>query len=293
MLTRERIALRVLEEAGRPLSRTVFVKLMFLLRMETELKQISSFYDFVPYNYGPFSFALYRDLERLETNGFVLQESDQFALNRKLLDETRQQTRKLTISMQMAVRDVSEQYGHMDTRSLIETVYRQHPWYAINSERPGRDLASLPAKQKAPPAVYTIGYEGKTVDAFFNQLMEKGIVTIIDVRANPVSRKYGFSGRRLKQIGDRIGIEYLHYPSLGVPSSKRATLSDNASYKRLLSQYEKHILDHRKQEVREVGKYMQGKPSVLVCVEKDVDCCHRSRLAKAVANETGMKVIHL
>ena len=35
---------------------------MFLLRMETELKQLSSFYDFVPYKYGPYSFALYRDL---------------------------------------------------------------------------------------------------------------------------------------------------------------------------------------------------------------------------------------
>lgn len=293
MLTREKIALRILEEAGRPLPKTVFVKLMFLLCMETKLKQFSSFYDFVPYKYGPFSFALYRDLQRLETYGYVSIGEDQFALNKKLLDETQEQTRKLAKNIQLAVHNVSERYGHMDTRSLIETVYRQHPWYAMNSERHERNLLPLPAKQKALPAVYTVGYEGKSVDAFFKYLLEKGLVTIIDVRANPISRKYGFSGRRMKHIGESIGLEYQHFPSLGVPSSERTTLTDYASYVHLFTKYEQQTLVHRKQEVKKVGKYMQNKPSVLVCVEKDVDCCHRSKLSLAIAKETGMEVIHL
>ena len=293
MLTRERIALRILEEAGRPLPRTVFVKLMFLLRMETDFKQFSSFYDFLPYKYGPFSYALYRDLDRLESHGYVSKGEDQFSLNCHQLRETQQETRKLAENLQLAVADVLDRYGHMNLGLLIKAVYREHSWYAINSERSERNLFLIPSRPKAPSAVYTVGYEGKTVDAFFNYLLEKGIQTIIDVRANPVSRKYGFSGRRMKQIGESIEIEYQHFPSLGVPSSERATLSDYASYARLFTQYEHHILHHRKEEIREVGEYMQNKPTVLVCVEKDVDCCHRSRLSDAIANETGMEVIHL
>ena len=43
MLNRERIALKVLEEAGGTLSKTVFVKLMFLIRMEIALSELSEF----------------------------------------------------------------------------------------------------------------------------------------------------------------------------------------------------------------------------------------------------------
>ena len=293
MLTRERIALRVLEEAGKPLPRTVFVKLMFLLRMETNLKQLPGFYDFVPYKYGPFSFALYRDFDRLKSNGYVVEGDDQFALNMKVSQVTQQQTRKLASNVQLAIADVVERYGHMTIGSLINAVYREYSWYALNSERSERKLFLIPSRPKAMPAVYTIGYEGRTVDAFFNYLLEKGIETIIDVRANPISRKYGFSGSRMKQLGKYIGIDYQHSPSLGVPSSERANLSDYESYARFFIKYEQHTLAHRKQEIKEVGTYMRSKPSVLVCVEKDVDCCHRSRLSLAIANETGMEVIHL
>ena len=53
MLTRERIILRLLTQVAKPLSRTVLVKLVFLLRHETTLKDVPSFYDFVPYKFGP------------------------------------------------------------------------------------------------------------------------------------------------------------------------------------------------------------------------------------------------
>ena len=275
------------------MSRTVFVKLMFLLRMETKFKQSSSFYDFVPYNFGPFSFALYRDLQRLESHGYISIGETQFALNETLLDQTQKQTRELPHNVQFAVRFVSEKYGQMHPGSLIETVYRRYPWYASKSQLPERNLVLMPSLQPALPAVYTVGYEGKSVDAFFNHLLDQGMEAIIDVRANPVSRKYGFSGLRMKKIGESLGLEYRHSPRLGVPSSERASLSDFASYQHLLSRYELQTLPQRKQEVNEVGTFMFRIPSVLVCVERDVNCCHRSRLANAVANETGLEVIHL
>ena len=293
MLTRERVALRLLEVAGRPLQKTIFVKLMFLLRMETELAHHPSFYDFVPYKFGPYSFGLYRDLYRMESNGYVTEGDKFIALNDSQLSDTQHQTKKLASNIECAVADVVERYGQMQVSPLIRDVYVRYGWYALNSERPEPRLFPIPPRPKALPAVYTIGYEGRTVDAFFNYLLERGIETIIDVRANPVSRKYGFAGRRMKEIGERIGIAYQHFPTLGVPSGKRADLSDKASRNRLFSLYEQTTLVDNKQEIREVGKYMQSRPSVLVCVEKDVECCHRSRLSLAVAAETGMEVINL
>jgi len=293
MLTRERIALKVLEEAGGSLPRTVLVKLLFLLRMETTLKDNSSFYDFVPYKFGPYSFALYRDLYRLESYGYVSRGESKFVLKEKLLDETQRQTSKLTRNVQLTVANVFERYGQETPNSLVGIVYDKYPWYAINSEHSARKNVAISTRPKASPAIYTIGYEGRSVDAFFNFLLEKGIETIIDVRANPVSRKYGFSGRRMKQIGEYLGLGYSHCPTLGISSAARANLSDTVSRTSLFAQYERTTLVDHKEIITEVGKCMKRKASALVCVEKDVECCHRSKLALAIASETGMEVLHL
>ncbi len=293
MLIRERIALSLLEQSGKPLSRTVFVKLMFLLRQETVLNNSARFYDFVPYNFGPFSFALYRDLERLEQNGYVSKGENFVELCTSTLDQTQKQTCELAPAIKIAVNEIYRRYGRMSPKALIRNVYGRYPWYATKSQLDERKFVPKQLRKRAIPAVYTVGYEGKSVDAFFNHLLDQGMEAIIDVRANPVSRKYGFSGLRMKKIGESLGLEYRHSPRLGVPSSDRASLSDFASYQHLLKRYELQILPQRKHEVNEVGTFMFRMPSVLVCVERDENCCHRSRLANAVANETGMRVIHL
>ena len=147
--------------------------------------------------------------------------------------------------------------------------------------------------EKARPAVYTTGYEGRSVDAFFNDLLKWGIHVLVDVRANPVSRKYGFSRLRLAEFCEKLGLQYRHVPALGIPGVARARLNSFTSYQRLLNVYESATLPERTSEVQEVGRLMLRQPSVLVCVEKDVRCCHRSRLAEAVARDTGLEVVHL
>ena len=292
MLIRHRIILALLTRVPEPLTRTFFVKLVFLLRHETALKNVASFYDFVPYKYGPFSFTLYRDIELLRQDGYVTT-SDEIALCEHTLNQTQRETEKLAESMASAVSDIVDQYGARSQNILIRDIYRKYPWFAINSELPERNLVSTQRPERAKPAVYTAGYEGKSVDAFFNDLLSHSIDALIDVRANPSSRKYGFSKRRLSQLCDRLELEYRHIPSLGVPSSARVGLGGHASYQRLLSRYEQSMLPQHSAEVKELGCFMRQKPSVLVCMEKDVQCCHRSRLAKAVADSTGLEVIHL
>ena len=71
MFLRQKIILAILSEAGRILSPTKLVKLAFLVGQETSLRDDRTYYDFVPYKYGPFSFALYRELDGLRRNGYV------------------------------------------------------------------------------------------------------------------------------------------------------------------------------------------------------------------------------
>ena len=293
VLTRQNTVLSLLTQADRPLSPTVFVKLVFLLRQETGLARDRSFYDFVPYNFGPFSFMLYWDLGSLRRNGYVTPEEERIALCGRTRDLAEKEAEHEPSSIRTAVAEVLGRYGKMNQQALVRDVYARYPWYATRSEI--TDLRPEPPLRvkKASPAVYTAGYEGRSVDAFFNDLLKEGIHVVIDVRANPVSRKYGFSGLRLGEFCKKLGLEYRHVPNLGIPSAERAGLNGFASYQRLLNRYEQTMLPERLAEVKEVGSLMRRQPAVLVCVEKDVRCCHRSRLANAVADTTGLEVVHL
>ena len=278
---------------GRPLSSTVFVKLVFLLRQETDLQSDPSFYNFVPYNFGPFSFTLYWDLGSLRKNGYVTADDRRIALCERTLELAERHVDALPTPVRCAVADVFTRYGWMSQQALIREIYGKYPWFALNSKLAARGSVSVQRPKKARPAVYTAGYEGRSVDAFFNDLLARGIDVVIDVRANPVSRKYGFSGLRLAEFCNKLGLQYRHMPTLGIPGTARAGLRSFASYQILLKRYEDTILPTRAAEVQKVGHLMRQQPSVLVCVEKDVRCCHRSRLAEAVAREINLEVIHL
>lgn len=293
MLNRQKTILSLLSRVGRPLSPTVFVKLVFLLRQETDFGINSSFYDFVPYRFGPFSFALYSELRSLRQNGYVATEEDQVALCGRTIELVQMETEKLPLAVQDAIGDVLGRYGQMNHGDLLRSVYTRYPWFAINSELPERQMTSLPRPRKASFAVYTAGYEGKSVDAFFNDLLKHGLEVVVDVRNNPISRKYGFSRLRLREIAIRLGLEYRHMPTLGIPSGARAELSDFASYQRLLQRYERTMLPKHSSDVTILANLMCQRPSVLVCVEKDIRCCHRSRLAETVAQRTSLDIVHL
>jgi uncharacterized protein (DUF488 family) len=288
MFTREKIVLKLLNQLPQPVSKTIFVKLVFLLRHETSLRDLSSFYDFVPYKYGPFSFTLYRELERLKSNGYVREIEGKLASLPLVASAG-----PLAPLGKAAVYHIVGIYGNAGLEAILKDVYRRYPWFALNSELPERTFASIESPLSAPPAVYTSGYEGMSVEAFFNRLLKQGIRLLIDVRANPVSRKYGFAGSRLRQFCERLGLSYRHEPSVGIPGGARSELNDLASYRRLFRHYEESILPAQFKKIAELGGIMSEIPSVLVCFEKDIERCHRGCLAPYIARESRLKVIHL
>jgi len=293
MLVRQKIVLALLSQVGKPLSRTAFLKLVFLLREETELSRASTFYDFVPYKHGPFSFSLYRELENLRRHGYLDPCQERVALCQHAADLAEEKIRGLPAAIHEAVNEVLRCHGGKSLSALVRDVYSRYPWYATRSERTDLLPDPLVRPRKARPAVNTVGYEGESVDCFFNRLLKRGIQLIIDVRANPVSRRYGFSKKRFSEIASKLGLGYSHMPELGIPAEYRAELTDYDSYQDLLDMYERERLPRCNNEIDEVADLMRRTPAVLVCLEKDFRCCHRGRLAEAVSRQTGLEVAHL
>jgi hypothetical protein len=56
---------------GEPMTPAQIQKAMFLMSAEARALVGESFYEFVPYNYGPFDAKVYHDLENLAVNGLV------------------------------------------------------------------------------------------------------------------------------------------------------------------------------------------------------------------------------
>jgi uncharacterized protein (DUF488 family) len=293
MLNRQRMILALLDQAGAPIQNTKLVKLAFLLREETAVGQDRTFYGFVPYKYGPFSFGMNRELDTLERDGYLARGKESIGLVSRTKKLSREQIERLSPVQSEAVASVVREYGSRTRASLLRSVYNRYPWYASKSELGQYVPKDVPAPPKREAAAYTVGYEGKSVDGFFNGLLASGIKGILDVRANPVSRKYGFAKRSMSRIADNLGLAYHHLPELGITGDHRADLSDFESYQRLLDQYEKTMLPKRATHIRKATALLQSEPLALLCMERDVRCCHRGRLANRVAQESGLSIEHL
>lgn len=128
------------------------------------------------------------------------------------------------------------------------------------------------------PKLFTIGYEGATVDAFIDTLAKAGVKTLVDVRAVPQSRKPGFSKRGLAAALAERGIAYRHLQRLGTPAEGRnaARAGDTAKMRRV-------YLDHleaadAQAEMAMLADQARESPSALLCFERQPAECHRSIL---------------
>lgn len=284
MLTRQKTLIYLLKVAERPISRIELMKWSFVLRNEAPSAGGSAFYDFVPYQYGPFSFALYQELDKLVVQGYLVDENNHWTLNSELADEidgpggeVERDARRLVSRFRTTPQD-----------KLVDYVYEQFPEYTVNSK-----LRKLQTRSKAIPAVYTAGYEGLSIDAFLNLLVTTGIQRLIDVRNNPVARRYGFHKSTLSRLTGRLDIEYVHLPELGIKSQFRENLTDQASYDTLFENYERTTLQSESAAINQTARLVSETASVLVCMESEPCSCHRSRLAKRVASLTSLPVVHL
>lgn len=285
MLNRQKLLILLLKLADRPVSRTELTKWCFLLRSEGETSGGPAFYDFVPYLYGPFSFALYQEAEKLVSLNYLHDDGDNYwSLNSQVAASVGATGR----DVERDAKRLLSRFGKKDTASLVNYVYERYPAFTVNSK-----LRRLEARTEAKPAVFTAGYEGLSIDGFLNLLIGSGIRRLIDVRNNPIARRYGFHKSTLQRLTERLEIDYVHFPSLGIRSEDRQSLVDQDAYETLFDNYENSVLRSERQAIQQVGRLVTELPSVLVCMESEPKCCHRSRLAATVSNATKLPVRHL
>jgi uncharacterized protein (DUF488 family) len=287
MIERQRVLLSFIDRAGRVPPKTHLMKWLFLMREEqSEALGRSAFYEFVPYNFGPFSFQAYRDIAALEHAGLL--KDGELAVPSDARSNVRDELRKLPRRAMNGVEEILRAYGKVPREKLLDDVYDRYPWYATRSE-----LRKPKRRKPATAAVYTVGYEGRTIDGLLDHLLRSGIERLIDIRKNAMSRKYGFAGKTIARLCDDVDIEYIHVPTLGIPSSMRRDLSSQEAYDRLFDKYEAKILPGATESIVSVAELCSEKASALMCFEASSCQCHRGRLAPRVAAESGLEVKHL
>ena len=287
---RQKVLLALLQVFGGKMPNVNMQKYLFLF---TQICEKDKSYEFVPYKYGCFSFQSYADRRKLIELG-VVADVDNWELQNKEHDFLQLVPSDISKKIQL----FKEKYILLKGKELIREVYVKYPYYAINSEIANdimtqEEMMFVDAEKEKTEelAFFTIGYEGDSFENYLNRLIRNNVKVLCDVRKNPLSRKYGFSKKALSETLNKLGIDYIHIPELGIVSDKRQKLSTQADYDKLFLEYEKNTLKNSTQHLDMLfNVYQEYRRVAITCFEKEHCMCHRSKVAKALESRPDFTV---
>lgn len=144
--------------------------------------------------------------------------------------------------------------------------------------------------------LYSVGYADHDPESLVSLLKEAKVEVVVDVRANPVSRKKGFSRRQLDEAFAAAGIQYRSIRELGISTADRKAAAGGASaWNKLLEDYAASldIAESRGEAAYELATDCSKSVTAVMCLESDLDHCHRKPLAEWVAAKTELELRHL
>lgn len=273
----------LLQQFGNVMDKIQLQKLLFLVTRY----QNSSSYHFVPYKYGCYSFQSISDLKTLSKYNIVRIEENSISYTSEV-----DYLKQLKVADQIAVQDIKRIYGKKSNEELMRSTYISHPYYAINSliarrlltkEQYDKVLKSRPIEDTT--VLFTIGYEGMSLEEYINKLIRNNIKLLCDVRNNAASMKFGFSKSQLKNGCEAVGIEYVHFPEVGIKSEFRQELNSQRDYDELFEEYKKSVLRETVLSQKKILTLLQKYRRIaLTCFEANICQCHRKPLAEAIAH---------
>lgn len=294
MFYRRKVILALLQSFGGSLGKTQLQKLLLLLTQKQERPD----YHFVPYKYGCYSFQAAADISTMQKYGQVqitnkgVEKIDPVNYMNLLKEKDRAVLRQLYLL-----------HGNKSYKDLIRYTYTYYPYFAINSGIADRYLDTNELKRvtackpvSSTTALYTIGYEGISLEQYLNKLIESDVRALVDVRNNPMSMKYGFTKSQLLNACTSVGIQYIHFPEVGIISGQRQALTCQADYDRLFEKYRKETLPCTTSTQEKILQLLKDKKRIaLTCFEANVCQCHRKHLAEAIVQLPGWRyeLIHL
>ncbi len=284
LFNRHKILIVLLSKLGGKVSNLDFQKLLFLYCMESEVKPS---YEFIPYRYGAFSFTSYADRRKLIAQGLLAETDDTWELTEAGAEIVQGHQEQLN-----NIAGFVSRYEKVRGNSLVAETYRRYPYYGIQSQIARNvlqgDTAALQSidaarPQRGNPGIATIGYEGRSLEAYLNVLLQDGVTLLCDVRRNALSRKYGFSKGTLSRACEGVGIRYEHLPDLGVRSEQRKNLLSPESYEQLFDRYQKETLPAQEGQLNKIAGWVEnGERIALTCFERHPQQCHRHCVSEAL-----------
>jgi uncharacterized protein (DUF488 family) len=283
MFYRRKIVLALLQLFEGKIDKISLQKLLFLFTQ----RQTKAEYDFIPYKYGCYSYSANADLTTMVKKGMLSETTSHFSSNEttdyfKMLKET---DKKLMIEIKFL-------YGSKSANSLMKHTYLNFPYWAINSLK-AKEILSEDEYRKVTSAkpridktiLFTIGYEGISLEEYLNRLIKNDVKVLVDVRNNPLSMKYGFSKNQLQRYCNSLGIDYVHIPEVGIQSEQRQELHEQANYDELFAIYRKNNLPNTISSQEKILNLLKEKKRIaLTCFEANICQCHRKHLAEAIEN---------
>lgn len=280
---RRKLLLALIQKFNGEILSTPLQKDLFLL---TRMQKDKSF-DFIPYKFGCFSLLANQDLATLEKQGYITKEQRGHSTAWKLKSED-------NFIIQLKTEDISalnyvyNTFSQYSINKLIKHTYINFPFWATNSTILDDILNEMEKGEILKRKIhldcnrlYTIGYEGVSLETYINKLIINDVNYLCDVRKNPYSQKWGFSKATLKDACEKVGIKYINIPQLGIESEDRQELNGIAAYKSLFLNYEKITLKNNWSYLLQLAQLIiDNKRVALTCFEKDVQMCHRGVVAK-------------
>jgi uncharacterized protein (DUF488 family) len=131
------------------------------------------------------------------------------------------------------------------------------------------------------PKLFTMGYEGRSLDELIAELVDAGVERLVDVRELPLSRRPGFSKTALSDALRAAGIEYCHVKALGNPKPNRerywaGDIEGGADV------YRKHLNNGSRPALIELAESLDDDAACLLCFERNHTECHRDVLVEAL-----------
>ncbi len=288
MYYRRKILLAILEAFGGELEKLQLQKLLMIFSSYQEKKN----YHFVPYKFGCFSYQANADLSTMRKYEQV-QESEKTWRKIDPIDYWQ----KLNHKDRLAITKLKTLFKGKKSEELIRYTYTKFPYYAINSTVAGRylnDLEKAIVEAEKPKsnkkALFTIGYEGLSLEEYINKLLAADVKILCDVRKNSFSMKYGFNKSQLTMACEGVGIQFIHIPEVGIVSDKRQELNSQSDYDALFKDYRETVLPQTLTQQQEILGLIKNFDRVAItCFEADICQCHRKHLAEAICELPGFE----
>lgn len=294
MFYRRKILLALLQKFGGKLDKMSIQKLLFLFTQVSG----NNDYDFIPYRFGCYSFTANFDLNVMISKGLIKEKENDYEKN-----DDFDYISQLKPNDNISLNKIFSDYSHLDKMSLIKQTYIEYPFYSIRSEiissllsKTEQDYVESFIPKSSDTLLFTIGYQGISLEKYFVNLIKNDVKVLVDVRNNPLSMKFGFNKNQLNKYCTALGIKYIHLPEVGIKNDYRKSLVTEKDYENLFVIYRNEILNLTKKSQELIIELLnENKRIALTCFEKNVNFCHRKHLAEALLlmSESNFEIKHL